>query len=379
MTRLYTLLAVCATAVVAMSSCGGGGSAVTTTGATPLPQQGAKVAPPAAASRTSYGTAQLTIIFPTTITGKNATVHARSAANNRGPEYVNPTTGNVIDIYVDGTLVPDIDGLAGPTDSIKLQGSSTGTQVVAIPLYSTKHNDIVVAEWTSGHVGELAVGETDYGTFAPGTPMNVSLTMFMNALSIGMLDVIKQADPVLLPGQGTYYYYGVNASCGAPNAGVQSELGFYEADSLGQFVAVSGVGGTTPVTVSGQPNAGTTQITQTSIAGIYSIAWDGACDGVTVTASATNPIAPLISDSRAPDAPNGTYGYRNCYDTNQCPASGGLYQGLWNMWNRISETNNPQDYFNSSTVGGAIIVTASPTPAPSPSPSASPSPSPGPS
>ena len=190
MNRLYTLLAVCATAVVAMSSCGGGGSsAPSPSGALPTP--GAKGTPaPAAANRTSVGTAQLVIKLPAVVTAKNKTVHARNAAGQRSPAYVNPTPGNVLDIYVDGSLIPNIDNAVGGNDSMYIQNTTDGTQSVSLPLFSTSNNDIVVVEWDgTAHNAELAVGETDSGHFAPGSPLNVGLTMLMNARSVGVLDI----------------------------------------------------------------------------------------------------------------------------------------------------------------------------------------------
>jgi hypothetical protein len=333
----------------------------------------AKISAPPAAGRTSYGTARVTLTLPKAFTGKNASaIHAKAASikaaaqkraattGRKSPAYVNPSGGSVLDIFVDGSLLSNIDNEVGSQDSMYVVATSDSTQTLNVPLFSTSNNDIVVVEWDStAHNSALAVGETWVGTFTAGQPVNVPLTMLMNAQSLGILDVYYQQDPEVMYGQS---YYGLNESCGQP--GVQAQFGVWEADGTGTFVPVAGYGGTTAPRVIASPNpGGTTTAGQTNIAGLYQVNWDGNCDGVQISASATNPAYPIVdTENYSAPAPS-SYGYANCYYGGSCP--GGPYQGLWELY-WIYDYGTlfylPQNQIQQQTVSGSVDISASPAP-----------------
>jgi hypothetical protein len=398
--RLHQLLAGLGIAAIALAACGGGGGGsvapktVTQAKARGLPAQANKATPlPAAASFTQVGTARVALTLPHVLTGKNAqavrAIHGMrtgstsilrkpsaallskiASTTRRSPKYVDPIgcqygscPPNLIDIYVDGVLVPNLDGCAGPLDSICVNSMNDGTQNLSIPLYSTNSNDIVVEEFDpcGSDCGDLlAMGNTFVGSFQPGTAVNASVTMQMNTAYVGILDVYNQQDPEVMTGQT---YYGLSGTCG--ESPQKTQFGLYTADSLGDFVPVAGYGGTsTPTETATSDNGGTTLTPQTTIPGLWFVSWDGNCDGVAVNATATNPAYAISYDVLGPypqdidgegpyyswcnadgcwdsfggpfyvDPQNGSidgsYGYANCaWDGYLC--NGGPYQAAWNQ------------------------------------------------
>jgi hypothetical protein len=360
--RTATLLAGAAIAALAFAACGGGGG-----GTSPAPASlaaPAKIAAPPAAGRTSYGTARVALILPAAFTGKNAkAIRARAGAGRKSPAYVNPQSGTVLDIFVDGSLLSDLDNSVGAQDSLYVAASSDSTQVLTLPVFSTSNNDVVVVEWDStAHNSMLSVGEAWVGSFASGQAVNVTISMLMNTRALGILDVYHQADPEVMSGQT---YYGLNQSCGAPAA--QAQFGIWEADAIGTFVPVAGYGGTSLAAVTAQPNyPGTTTAGQTTISGLYQVNWDGGCDGVVVSAGAANPAYPIVDTENVHAPAPYTDGYDKCYlGTGPCPA--GPYQGLWELYwvyDQGSAFYLPQSQAQTQTVSGYVNITASPSPAP---------------
>jgi hypothetical protein len=376
------LLAVLGVAAIALAACGGGGSSTpaapgsSNNGASSTSHQHGTTQPPAASSRTAVGTATLALTLPKVFTGKNAlAVRARNASlSKRNPKYVNPTCNgecdNYIDIFVDGTILQNLDGCGG-NDSICVNNTSNAVQNVTIPLYSTSTNNIVAVELDGcGQECEdiLAVGESHPPSFSPGTGVNITLTMLMNAYSVGILDMYYQADPETMNGQT---YLGLQGAC---NSGTQaqSQFGLFSADGYGTFVPIAGYGGTSTPSMTAVSDPGsTTTAAQSTISGIYLVSWDSPCDGVTVSATAANPAYAIYSDTYNYDGPYvngvGTHGYENCWNGGTCP--GGPYQGIWNIWNQYSEPYYIVDGINASaSVTGSVDILDAPSPGPSPTP-----------
>jgi hypothetical protein len=376
MNRFHRLLAALGIAAIALTACSGGGGGIsphTSPIQGPANGQGLhNVAVPPASSRTTYGTAHLALTLPHVFTGRNAqAVRATKglkpaatqrvhAAAGRSPTYVNPTCGecdNVIDLFVDGSLLTNLDGCAGSGDSVCVNTSSAdGTQSINVPLFSSGTNDVVAVEW--GPNGLLAIGETWIGSFTPGTAVNASLTMLMNAEYIGILDLYNQADAEVLTGQT---YDGLGGSCGQSQQ--QAQFGLYTADASGTFVPIAGYGGTSTPTLTSTPDAGGSSTTpQTTIPGVYQLRWDSNCDGATLHASAANPAYAIYASSTNYDGPvdgngNSTNGYLACFN-NSGPCPGGPYQGLWNIYFKYSnEQYFPQlDINTTPTVSGTADV-----------------------
>jgi hypothetical protein len=357
--RFTGFLAAIAIGAITLSACGGGGDSSTTPGTgVPAAKAARKSSPqPSLANRTVTGSAVLTLALPKTLTGKNAQAihavngaHTASSSTKRGPAYVNPTVSTVLDIFVNGTLIPNLDGTVGNNDSIEVQNSNSGTQSVTVPLFSGNQNDIVAVEWDStSHSVLLAVGNAYVGNFAPGSTIN--------AEGIGIIDIYSESDPQIMTGQA---WYGVGQSCG--DSGFMSQFALYDADALGTFVPVAGYGGTTTPVITASPDpGGQTTVAQTTIPGLYFVQWDPNCDGVTVSASAANPAFALVADS-AYDAPNETFGYYYCYYENEsCPA--GPNQAYWNFENVYDEPYYPTNSIGGQTVTGSVDVepTSEPT------------------
>lgn len=329
MRHLTQAAAAATVAAVLFAGCGGGGSS------SPTPSQ-AGVAPAVhataapAASRTAVGTATLTLSLPHVLVGKNGkAVRVAPSGSGRRPKYVNPVagggvcSGNVLDIYVDGSLVPALDGGPEAPDSLCVNpASSDGTQTANVPLFSTGSNLIVAVEWDPTISNVLAIGEYNGGQFSPGSGQTLTLTMQMNVYWIGITDLAFN-NPQLMQG-GTYSF------C-APQVGV------YSADWEGAFVPVAGYGGTSTPTVTGtSDNAGTSKFAQTTIPGIYSAIFDGSYDGITLNATAANPAYAIYNDVASANYSNYYYGYSSNY-------TAGPNQGIFNLY--FTNTNGFQNWF----------------------------------
>jgi hypothetical protein len=275
-----TKLTVVATATALMfSGCGGGSGTSTPT----VPSQTAQSAP----NRAVVGTATLTLAFPNVVT---------AASVSRSPQYVNPIVDiggpcpnhNLLDIYVDGTLQPALDNGPEAPHSLCVTATSNGTQTATLPLYSSNSNQIVAVEWDSSDTNVLALGEQDQGLFSPGTPVSVSLTMLMNAQFIGITNLTFSDSQKMI----AQAYGHTDFAC----PGSAAQVGLYPTDALGTFVPTAGYAGTSTVTATGNPVAGTTSFSQTSIPGVYNVGWDGSCDDLNLTATAANPAYVIFND-----------------------------------------------------------------------------------
>jgi len=420
--RLTQLLAAVGVAAIALAACGGGGSSTpqtsgaANTGAAPFSQPIRNGTPaPVAASRTSVGTVHLALTLPHVFTGKNAQAvrairglrpttaakRAGAGVSRRNPAFVDPVgcgtnqscPPNVLDIFVDGTLIPSLDNCVQSPDSMCVNATGNGTQTnIALPLYSTQYNDIVVVEWDYNHDFELAVGETFVGGSAapspapsglglsPGGSVNATVTMLMNTAYVGILDIFGEADPEVMSSQT---YAGLAGGC---NSGLayQSQFGLFSADGLGNFVAAAGYGGTsTPTLGPVSPDQGSsTTVGQTGVAGLYQVAWDSNCDGVGINATTANPAYAIYQDVtgvgftynyagpfNGPSNQFGgaTFGYDNCY-LHLGPCPGGPYQALWNQWwsGAPEYYGDPIDNINAAVISGSVDIEDAPSPTPTP-------------
>ena len=289
MTRVSPLGAAAITAAFLLAGCGGGGTS---------PSPAASTAS-TTSSHTKVGTARLTLVLPRVVTAKGTTSSARANGTGARPQYINPTpngmvgpcTGeNVLDIYVNGLLQPALDGGPEAPDSLCVAATPDSTQTVNIPLYSTVNSQIVVAEWDATFAHGLAVGEVDYGAFAPGTAVTLpALTMQMIVQYAEVTD-LGFASPHKMDGTSWSYLTG---SC--PGT---AQFAVFPADGLGTFVPVAGYGGTgtTAPVVTFTPNG--TKLAQTPVPGTYNVIWDGSCDSIVVMASVANPSYPLFYDAQ---------------------------------------------------------------------------------
>jgi hypothetical protein len=326
-----------------LTACGGGGGSAPSTpsvtpgtGAAPV---ASPTAPAASNVRQSVGTGRLTLKLPPALRANNKIVRASNAdtrkliASNRRPQYINPlpnpTAGaypyNVLDIYVDNTLVANLDGNFPSNDHSMLVVDQTGdgTQTLSVPLYSSTHNDIVAIEWDdAGATVPLALGEYQAsGQLCAGCTVNLSMTMLMQAFYTGIVDLPNLSSPSVLI--GTNHNLG---ACGAPLS--SNAFALYSADAELSFVPIAGYGGTSTPTITSVNQlvgGGTTKISQ-SAAGTYYIVWDANCDPVQLWANAPVPANAIWQDIQANYT---TYYYAYFYGW--YGGIGGQYQGVWNL------------------------------------------------
>lgn len=321
-----------ATAALILAGCGGGG------GSTPSATVQNSTPAQSGTNKTAIGTAKLTLTLPKVIratrNGKSVAVRAipkgttrtLPSGTARSPRFVDPSPNpgngpcsglsagdNYIDIYVvsygSATLLTDLDNQGETNDSVCVGQTADSTQIVTIPLYSTSQNQIVAVEWDATGQDVLAVGETDYGTFYPGNPNTLGLTMDMNAAYVGITD-LGFTDPSLVELYDSPYE-GVGGACPG-----NSQVAFYDADQLGDFVPIGGYGGTTTPTITLSGGGGSTAFAQTTVPGVYNIAWDSNCDDIGVNASALNPAYPIYADANYSEGnyPGIEYLYNNNFN-----------------------------------------------------------------
>lgn len=289
---MNALLRVIALATVSAlaAGCGGGGS-----NAAPAPLSAPQSVPSAAT--VTQGT--LTIVFPPTFQRASAAGTTRAAATRRAPAYVNPLAGNRIDIYVDGTLQYNLDGVTS-SDSATVAATADGTQTLSIPLYSTATNDIAIVEWDATKSNVLAVGENSSTTFNPGTAPVISVSLSMNVQNIAIANTAAGTLATLLPAYST----GVKLIGCASLPATNNTFYLFAADALGGLVAqntasTTGYGGTVVATLSSQTPSVTVQPVTTirPYNGGYAISYDSGAHSITIYASVpSNPAASLFNN-----------------------------------------------------------------------------------
>ena len=223
MKRALTVVAIIA--VVTACSSGGG------SGTSSIP---AKVA--ATAAPQAIGSTSLTIKFPAKfVRAKAAAVNAKA---KKRPQYVNPVSGNYLDVYVNQQLVliPG-SGLSYDTAAIS-NTNGDGTQTVTIPLYSGAQQDILVTERDTDatqYGGDLlAIGQTSY-TIEAGTQNFPEVSMNMNVASFGYSTDGSTATQISYEGD-------VNFACGPPSGNLFYLLAL-DPQGAGEFSTLAGSGG----------------------------------------------------------------------------------------------------------------------------------------
>ncbi len=222
---------VLALAATLITGCGGGGNSTS-----PLPSSGS----PTQGQAVGRGT--LTIVFPPNFQRATRAASAkRTAATVRKPAYVNPTTTNILDIYVDGALQLNLDGVTA-NDSATISGMDpTGTQTLNIPLYSTATNDIAVVEYDAGKESVLALGENPTTPqFSPGTSPQISVSLLMNVQGIAIAQASAPTNAMQLT-PNNYNEYDI---CPSNNA-LNNLFFLFATDADGGFVATPGSGAAT--------------------------------------------------------------------------------------------------------------------------------------
>lgn len=348
-------------AVLILAGCGGGG------GSSPVQKPAAHPSAAPASTRTVVGTTTLSLVLPKVLHAKGTLAVAKKTAAAKRPQFVDPqpaptsgsATSNLIDIYVDGSLLYNLDGQAGSYGaSVFVNATATGAQTLQIPLFSTATNEIVAVEYDDLHANLIAIGETNLSTFTPGTAQNISITMQMNAVGLAIIDQPNESDPVMMAAQNGPW--GLTENVCSYGSGGTSGIGVYDVDAYNNLVpAANGYGGTGFATVTGlSDNSGTTSLSapQTQFPGTYTILWDSNCDTITLNATSPNPANSINADISNSTA---YANYLNGYINN---AIAGPNQGIWNLYYEYDPQNSfSNQYFSqtlnqasNATVGGTI-------------------------
>ena len=315
---LVSIASLAATAML-MAGCGGGGGSALTSPVASHPAAAKATPPPAAANRTPVGTASITINYPHVLHAKSAQALVARSAKAKAtarPQFVDPTSGNLIDVYVDGTFEPNLDGMAGSNDSLIVQTTTTGQQTLVAPVYSTNLNDIVMIEYASDGSTVLALGETNVGSFTAGSQINVSITLQMNVTGVGVVDIPNQSNPQLMSSTAGSSSY---TECFSPQL-----YGFYPADALGMLLTSSGVGGVSAPAISGTSENGGTTTLAGSLAGVWTLTQDTNYDAFDAVATDTNPAWAIYNDVFNNTNNNYYYGAQDNYNA-------GPNQGFYNL------------------------------------------------
>ena len=314
------------TASLLLAGCGGGGGG--SQQPTSLTPAAIATASPAATQAVTHAT--LTIKFPASFhrakiastkrTGATVATRQRPAGskvvNPRHAQYINSTSGDYLDIWVDGNIVVD----ASDSDTGNVQATYDGTQQFSIPLTSTSAHQIVAVETDYGIYSEepssnvLAVGEYDMpsGAFAPGSAPAIGLTMLQNGAGVGITaDYQNGSDAVAclynsycdgefpqnyLPFTPSYESY----SCSQYND-YTNALYAFTVDPDGGFVSAAGAGvalptlqnwASLPLSAGNYLNAGYTGLFEG-----YTITYpSNYSSAVVMTMAVTNPASPIYND-----------------------------------------------------------------------------------
>jgi len=276
-------------------------------------------------------TATLTLQYP-------AGFHTASSRLRR-PAYVNAQPPRYLDVWVvsGGTAVHAVNSGSGAN----IVATSSGSQTFSIPLYSTNASRIVAYEQDAadGNPGNLlAIGEADIASITAGSAPQVSLTMLMNARSVGIMSDPNDAnlDATTLP----FYKAFGSTSC---VTGPSGPLYFFAADGDGGFVDVAGAGGISRPTVSSWTSNATSPsntLTQTGgVTGSYNVAFNNLNGGLTASVTAANPALAIVVDA---------------------VQQGGAYPGMDFLFNQgydyWLDSNFYTVYYGSSTITNSIEI-----------------------
>jgi virginiamycin B lyase len=256
---------------LALTGCGGGGTAAPKPAAAP-----ATVVP----QRTAIATGSLTLRFPPGYTRALGVARKKAPASaTRRPAYVNPIGGNLLDIYVGGQLVLNLDGVT-PDASVTISPSPAGTQTISnVPLYSTT-SDVTAIEWDSSDSNILALGELPSVSVTAGGMTALTLTMQMNANGFAIAAGPTGASGTELNAQHQ----------GLGTAGSPFTVYIYPTDPLGGYTTAApsaGVGGLpTNLTVTTSANDGSR--IGAGVLG-FLLSYASSSSQVPITVTATNP------------------------------------------------------------------------------------------
>jgi hypothetical protein len=312
-------------AAALLAACGGGGSSPAP--AAPKAATAHGTAAPSAANRTAVAHATLSLAVPKVVHAKSTTQALRpKAVSGSHTQFIDPSpnpnpsagpAGNVLDIYVDDTLQPNLDG-GTSGHSLVVTQTADGAQTFTLPIYSTNSNTIVAIELDPTGTQLLALGETDTGNFQPGTTQALSLTMLMNAAGIGVVDFPNQSNvQMLFPNGPASWTFACSGSTG---------LAFFPTDKLFNLLTVAGAGTGTGVTLTSATsiNNGTSHLSGNSL-NQYLPVFDGSLNSIDTFVSVQNPAYTIYADTG-----NTNYqGYAQHY-FNGGP-SPGPYQGIWDL------------------------------------------------
>jgi hypothetical protein len=347
-TARIALTLIAAGAALGVAACGGGGSSPSTPRAAAQSPKSTVTAPPTAANRKAVGTASLTLVLPTILHGKSgAAVRARVPTKGATPKFIDPASGSVLDIWVDGTLVVP-----------QLPITVAGTQgPIAIPLYSTDLNQISVFEYESDDTTLLAIGEFNLGGFTPGTSPAVNLSLYQNTTQLGIIDLPAEQFPSLVGGS-----YAQTPSC-TPGNPPPAQFGVFPADANGNFIANAGSGGVQPVSLSSQSSdvGGSSTITaQILLPGFYQLVWDiGMCTGVTATFTVYNQANFIYSDANIATGTNAA-NYATGFNAGVNGTTNGPNQGIWNLiYGYALVPESVLDQASTGLVSGTVDITNS--------------------
>lgn len=189
--RVFRRLLACTLTVLLGAGCGGGSG-----GSNSAPAQ----AVPAAAPRRTSGpatNATLSIRYPSGFHQLKLAATGRKAEGGaaRTPAFVNPTSGDLIHIYVSGR---EIGG-----SPFAVAATADGTQTATVPVYASEAGaTIAVTETDATNVTTLASGTGLVPALSAGSSPALTVSMVMVATNMGLTtDPTNGSDAVALPAQ----------------------------------------------------------------------------------------------------------------------------------------------------------------------------------
>lgn len=286
-------------ALAGLAACGGGSTPAVTTGSVQ----------PSTSGGVANATAQITFKFPTTFSvAKRAgasVARASIAASRRSPSYINPTSGDYLNVQVNGTLVNN-PATGTPSFGLGTQNAD-GSSTITVPITSGSYFDgeIVISEYDalsnliaqgSNQPYEDAFGNDNSGTLTvtPGSSAALQIIMNMNAQYVVLTtDPVSGSDAIAItsweqcfpvtPGHVVYAFAG-DDSLGFVLPGTASGFG-------GGYQEGTVYPGIPPVTIFQQTSTsigGTSELSSSPPGWIF--VYDGTY-GVNVDFQFTNPLS----------------------------------------------------------------------------------------